>query len=389
MKLYQSMRMALKSINSSKVRAFLTMLGIIIGVSSVIILVSVGQGTTSQITEQLNGLGTNQLTVNITGRGATTSLTYEEALALGDIEGIANVAPVISGNATAKNKTDNVSVTVEGITPSYEEVKDFHVQAGRFLLDIDNEYRQKVALIGSGTAEDLFGTDNPVGQKVQLNGISYKIVGLLETKGSSLSGSNDDIILIPISTAERQLKSKGVRSITIKTTSADTVAAAEKLESTLDAKFNYADNAFSVFDSQEMLETVNSTTDTLSMALAGIAGISLFVGGIGIMNIMIVSVNERTREIGIRKAIGAKKFDILAQFMIESIVLSGLGGVLGVGIGIAGSWLLGKYSALTVSIAWDMVLISFIFSLLIGVIFGMMPANKAARLRPIHALRNE
>ncbi|OMD58665.1 ABC transporter permease [Paenibacillus odorifer] len=384
------MRMALKSINSSKVRAFLTMLGIIIGVSSVIILVSVGQGTTSQITEQLNGLGTNQLTVNITGRGATTSLTYEEALALGDIEGIANVAPVISGNATAKNKTDNVSVTVEGITPSYEEVKDFHVQAGRFLLDIDNEYRQKVALIGSGTAEDLFGTDNPVGQKVQLNGISYKIVGLLETKGSSLSGSNDDIILIPISTAERQLKSKGVRSITIKTTSADTVAAAkEKLESTLDAKFNYADNAFSVFDSQEMLETVNSTTDTLSMALAGIAGISLFVGGIGIMNIMIVSVNERTREIGIRKAIGAKKFDILAQFMIESIVLSGLGGVLGVGIGVAGSWLLGKYSALTVSIAWDMVLISFIFSLLIGVIFGMMPANKAARLRPIHALRNE
>ncbi|WP_143762379.1 ABC transporter permease [Paenibacillus odorifer] len=390
MKLYQSMRMALKSINSSKVRAFLTMLGIIIGVSSVIILVSVGQGTTSQITEQLNGLGTNQLTVNITGRGATTSLTYEEALALGDIEGIANVAPVISGNATAKNKTDNVSVTVEGITPSYEEVKDFHVQAGRFLLDIDNEYRQKVALIGSGTAEDLFGTDNPVGQKVQLNGISYKIVGLLETKGSSLSGSNDDIILIPISTAERQLKSKGVRSITIKTTSADTVAAAkEKLESTLDAKFNYADNAFSVFDSQEMLETVNSTTDTLSMALAGIAGISLFVGGIGIMNIMIVSVNERTREIGIRKAIGAKKFDILAQFMIESIVLSGLGGVLGVGIGVAGSWLLGKYSALTVSIAWDMVLISFIFSLLIGVIFGMMPANKAARLHPIHALRNE
>nr|WP_282579701.1 ABC transporter permease [Paenibacillus odorifer] len=382
--------MALKSINSSKVRAFLTMLGIIIGVSSVIILVSVGQGTTSQITEQLNGLGTNQLTVNITGRGATTSLTYEEALALGNIEGIANVAPVISGNATAKNKTDNVSVTVEGITPSYEEVKDFHVQAGRFLLDIDNEYRQKVALIGSGTAEDLFGTDNPVGQKVQLNGISYKIVGLLETKGSSLSGSNDDIILIPISAAERQLKSKGVRSITIKTTSADTVAAAkEKLESTLDAKFNYADNAFSVFDSQEMLETVNSTTDTLSMALAGIAGISLFVGGIGIMNIMIVSVNERTREIGIRKAIGAKKFDILAQFMIESIVLSGLGGVLGVGIGVAGSWLLGKYSALTVSIAWDMVLISFIFSLLIGVIFGMMPANKAARLRPIHALRNE
>jgi len=389
-KFYQSMRMALKSIYSSKVRAFLTMLGIIIGVSSVIILVSVGQGTTAQITEQLNGLGTNQLTVSITGRGATTSLTYEEALKLGEIEGVENVAPVISGNVTAKHNTENVSVNVEGITPSYEDVKDFHVQSGRFLLEIDTKYRQKVALIGSGTAEDLFGTDNPVGQKVQLNGISYTIVGLLETKGSSLSGSNDDTILIPISTAERQLKSKGVRSITIATTSADTVATAKaKLESTLDAKFNYADNAFNVFDSQEMLETVNSTTDTLSMALAGIAGISLFVGGIGIMNIMIVSVNERTREIGIRKAIGAKKIDILAQFMIESIVLSGLGGVIGVGIGVAGSWLLGEYSSLTVSIAWDMVFISFIFSLLIGVIFGMMPANKAARLHPIHALRND
>jgi putative ABC transport system permease protein len=389
-KFYQSMRMALKSIYSSKVRAFLTMLGIIIGVSSVIILVSVGQGTTSQITEQLNGLGTNQLTVNITGRGATTSLTYEEALALGDIEGIKNVAPVISGNVTAKHNTKNVSITVEGITPSYEDVKDFHVQSGRFLLDIDTEYRQKVALIGSGTAEDLFGVNNPVGQKVQLNGISYTIVGLLETKGSSLSGFNDDTLLIPISTAERQLQSKGVRSITIATTSADTVASVKaKLENTLNKKFNNATNAFSVFDAQEMLETVNSTTNTLSMALAGIAGISLFVGGIGIMNIMIVSVNERTREIGIRKAIGAKKIDILTQFMIESIVLSGLGGVIGIGIGVAGSWTLGKYSSLTVSIAWDMVGISFIFSLLIGVIFGMMPANKAARLRPIHALRND
>lgn len=390
MKLFQSMRMALKSILSNKVRAFLTMLGIIIGVSSVIILVSVGQGTTSQITEQLNGLGTNQLTVNITGRGATTSLTYEEALALGEIDGVDGVAPIISGNVTAKNKTENVSVSVEGITPSYETVKDYHVQEGRFLLDIDTEYRQKVALIGTGTAEDLFGTDDPVGEKVQLNGISYKIVGLLASKGSSLSGSNDDKILIPISTAERQLQSKGVRSITITTTSADTVESVKaELENKLGGKFKNADNAFTVFDAQEMLDTVNSTTDTLTMALAGIAGISLLVGGIGIMNIMIVSVNERTREIGIRKAIGAKRFDILSQFMIEAIVLSGFGGLLGVGIGVGGSWAAGKYSPLNVSIAWDMVMLSFIFSLLIGVIFGMMPANKASRLQPIQALRTD
>ncbi|AIQ28461.1 ABC transporter permease [Paenibacillus sp. FSL P4-0081] len=390
MMLYQSMKMAFKSILSSKIRAFLTMLGIIIGVSSVIALVSVGQGTTSQITESLSSLGTNQLTVNIMGRGATTSLTYEEALALGEIEGVENVSPVITGNVTAKNGTENVSVSVEGITPAYEEVQDFHVQSGRFLLEIDTDYRQKVALIGTDTAEDLFGTDDPVGQKVQLNGSSFKIVGLLESKGSTSGGSSDEKILIPISTAERFLQSKGVRSITITTTSNDNVEDVKtELESTLDAKFSGAENSYSVFDSQEMLETVNETSDTLSMALGGIAGISLFVGGIGIMNIMIVSVNERTREIGIRKAIGAKKINIMMQFMIESVVLSGTGGLIGVGLGLGASWAVGKYTTMNVATSWNMVLISFTFSLIIGVIFGMIPANKAARMRPIYALRND
>ncbi|QSF46443.1 ABC transporter permease [Paenibacillus tianjinensis] len=390
MMLYQSMKMAFKSILSSKIRAFLTMLGIIIGVSSVITLVSVGQGTTSQITESLSSLGTNQLTVNIMGRGATTSLTFEEALALGEIDGVENVSPVISGNVTAKHGTENVSVSVEGIIPAYEEVQDFHVQSGRFLLDIDTEYRQKVALIGTDTAEDLFGTDSPVGEKVQLNGASYKIVGLLESKGSTSGGSSDEKILIPISTAERFLQSKGVRSITITTTSNDNVEDVKtKLESALDAKFSSAENSYSVFDSQEMLETVNETSNTLSLALGGIAGISLFVGGIGIMNIMIVSVNERTREIGIRKAIGAKKINILMQFMIESVVLSGVGGLIGVGLGLGASWAVGNYTTMNVATSWNMVLISFSFSLIIGVVFGMIPANKAARMRPIYALRSE
>lgn len=390
MMLYQSMKMAFKSILSSKIRAFLTMLGIIIGVSSVIALVSVGQGTTSQITESLSSLGTNQLTVNIMGRGATTSLTFEEALALGDIEGVENVSPVISGNVTAKHGTENVSVSVEGIIPAYEDVQDFHVQSGRFLLDIDTDYRQKVALIGTDTAADLFGTDSPVGEKVQLNGTSFKIVGLLESKGSTSGGSSDEKILIPISTAERFLQSKGVRSITITTTSNDNVEDVKtKLESALDVKFSGAENSYSVFDSQEMLETVNETSNTLSLALGGIAGISLFVGGIGIMNIMIVSVNERTREIGIRKAIGAKKMNILMQFMIESVVLSGVGGLIGVGLGLGASWAVGNYTTMNVATSWNMVLISFSFSLIIGVVFGMIPANKAARMRPIYALRSE
>ncbi|WP_342565148.1 ABC transporter permease [Paenibacillus sp. FSL R7-0345] len=390
MMLYQSMKMALKSILSSKIRAFLTMLGIIIGVSSVIALVSVGQGTTSQITESLSSLGTNQLTVSITGRGATTSLTYEEALALGEIEGVENVSPVISGNVTAKHGTENVTVSVEGITPAYEDVQDFHVQSGRFLLSIDTEYRQKVALIGTDTAEDLFGTDSPVGEKVQLNGTSFKIVGLLESKGTTSGGSSDEKILIPIGTAERFLQSKGVRSITITTTSNENVEDVKtKLESALDAKFSGAENSYSVFDSQEMLETVNETSNTLSLALGGIAGISLFVGGIGIMNIMIVSVNERTREIGIRKAIGAKKMNIMMQFMIESVVLSGVGGLIGVGLGLGASWAVGNYTSMNVATSWNMVIISFTFSLIIGVVFGMIPANKAARMRPIYALRND
>ncbi|MBY9080518.1 ABC transporter permease [Paenibacillus sp. HN-1] len=391
MMFFQSLKMAIKSILSGKMRAFLTMLGIIIGVSSVITLVSVGKGTTSQITEQLSSLGTNLLTVNIMGRGATTSLTYEEALALGDIDGVKDVSPIISGSVTAKYGTENTTVTIQGVTPAYESVQNFHVQSGRWLLDIDTEYRQKVALIGSDTAETLFGEGvNPVGEKVQLNGTGFLIVGLLESKGSSLSGSSDETILIPISTAERFLQSKGVRSITIATTSDDKVTdVKDTLEAQLYQKFSNSDSAFSVFDSQEMLETVSSTSDTLSLALGGIAGISLFVGGIGIMNIMIVSVNERTREIGIRKAIGAKKMNILMQFMIESVVLSGFGGLLGVGIGLGASWAIGNYTTMNVATSWDMVLISFVFSLLIGVIFGMMPANKAARMRPIYALRSE
>lgn len=391
MMFYQSLKMAMKSIVSSKMRAFLTMLGIIIGVSSVITLVSVGKGTTSQITEQLSALGTNHLTVSIMGRGATTSLSYEEALALGDIDGVEYVSPVITGSVTAKYGSENTTVTVSGVTPAYESVQDFHVQSGRWLIDIDTEYRQKVALIGTDTAETLFGEGvDPVGQKVQLNGTSFLIVGYLESKGSSLSGSSDETILIPISTAERFLQSKGVRSITIATTSADNVETVKtELESQLYQKFSNSESAFSVFDSQEMLETVTSTSDTLSLALGGIAGISLFVGGIGIMNIMIVSVNERTREIGIRKAIGAKKMNILMQFMIESVVLSGLGGLIGVGLGLGASWAIGHYSSMSVATSWNMVFVAFVFSLLIGVIFGMMPANKAARMRPIYALRSD
>lgn len=390
MNLLQSIKMAWKSIAGAKIRSFLTMLGIIIGVSSVITLVSVGQGTTSQITDQLEGLGTDLLTVNIMGRGSAISLSFEEAMALGDLEGVKAVSPVISGSVTAKKGTTNDTLSIEGIAPSYEEVQDFHVQAGRYIIDMDNEFRMKVALIGTEAASTYFGTDNPVGQTIQLNGSSFTIVGLLESKGSSLTASNDNKLLIPIATAERFLQSRGVRSITVQVQDTKEIETVKtSLEAALDKKFLNADNAYSIFNSQEMLDTLNSTTQMLSLALGGIAGISLLVGGIGIMNIMLVSVSERTREIGVRKAIGAKKRDILMQFMVESTALSGFGGLIGIGLGYGASALIGRYSSLTTTVSIPIVLIAFGFSLFIGVVFGMIPANKAAKLRPIYALRTD
>ncbi|MGN7762438.1 ABC transporter permease [Paenibacillus sp. 22594] len=387
---FQSIRMALMSIIGNKVRSFLTMLGIIIGVSSVILLVSVGQGVTGQISSQLNDLGTNQMAVMITGRGAVNSLEYDEVMAYSKLPGVDLVSPSISSNITAKYRTKNKSVPLEGITPSYEMVKDFHVQSGRFLLDIDIQYRQKVALIGAGTAKKLYGTENPVGKEIQLNGNTFTIVGLLQAKGTTMAGSNDDKILIPVSSAERLLQSKGIQNFTVKVLAdKDVKPVKSRIGSILDKKFLKAKDSYFVYDSKEIMDTVKKTTNTLSIGLAGIAGISLIVGGIGIMNIMIVSVNERTREIGIRKAIGAKKRDVLLQFMIESIFLSTLGGVMGIGVGLGLTWLVGKFTSLQVGYAWNMVVISFLFSLFIGVFFGLLPANKAARLRPIYALRTD
>jgi len=382
--------MAWKSISQNKMRSFLTMLGIIIGVAAVISLVSVGQGATAKVTEQVQGLGTNLITINIMGRGATTSLSYEESMSYASTPGVQAVSPVINGRVTAKNGTENESVSIEGITPEYESVRNFHVQDGRFLLPLDIDYLQKVALIGVTTAQNLFGAENPVGKKVMLNGQSFQIVGLLEQKGSTLGGSNDDKILIPITSAERLLRSKGVQSIYIQTTSPDNVALVKsELEAQLDKKFRGLTTAYSVFDQEDMLSTMTSISSTMTMALAGIAGISLLVGGIGIMNIMLVSVSERTREIGIRKAIGARKRDILTQFLIESVVLAGLGGVLGIGIGVGGGSLISRFTGMTVSTSWSIVTVAFTFSLCIGVIFGLLPANKAAKLRPIDALRTD
>ena len=386
----QGIKMALKSIMSNKMRSFLTMLGIIIGVTSVISLVSLGQGATADVTGQVESLGSNLVTVNIVGRGANTSLTYQEAMDFSSVEGVVGVSPVMSGKVKAKYGNNNIDVTVEGTNSEYEQVRDFHIDNGRFLLPIDIQYGQKVALLGSNTTKELFGFVNPLNEIIRINGINFKVVGVLEEKGSSMIGSNDDKILIPLTTAERVLSEKGIRTLYIQVDTPENVnKVINEVETRLKNYFRGDEDSFRIFNQQEMLETVGSITGILTLAVAGIAGISLLVGGIGIMNIMLVSVSERTREIGIRKAIGAKRKDILIQFLIESVVMSGIGGLIGIGFGNGIASLLARAINISFSFSWDVVLIAFSFSVFVGIFFGIYPANKAAKLRPIEALRFE
>ncbi|RED60236.1 ABC transporter permease [Cohnella lupini] len=391
MNFIQAFKMAIKSILSNKLRSLLTMLGIIIGVTAVIALVALGQGATKSVTEQVESLGTNLLTVNIVGRGTTSTMKAEEAVAIGDtVDGIRYVAPFNSQNSSVKFGTTSVNVSVVGTNADYALVKDYKVSSGRFLAQIDLDVYQKVAVIGSSTATELFGFSSPIGEYVLIQGTRYKVVGVLEEKGSSTTGSNDEVVMIPETSAERLFKSKGVRTIYVQVETTDKIdSVVAGLENVLSDHFRGNTNSYRVFNQSDALSTLTSVSDTLTLALAGIAGISLLVGGIGIMNIMLVSVTERTREIGIRKAIGAKKRDILIQFLIEAMVLSGLGGLLGIGIGVGAAQ--GASSAFDMDIVFsaNVIGVAFFFSVAIGVLFGMFPANKAAKLKPIEALRFE
>ncbi|QCT03539.1 protein of unknown function DUF214 [Paenibacillus algicola] len=388
MNILQGLKMALKSIWSNKLRSTLTMLGIIIGVTAVIALVSLGQGTTKEVTEQVESLGTNLLTVSITGRGASTTLHYEEAMNLKELEGVQYLAPYNSQNASVKFGNRSVDVSVTGTNSDYALIRDYEVAQGRFLSQIDLDFYQKVAVVGYSTAQELFGFNSPVGEFILINGTRYKVVGVLAEKGSTAQGSMDDVVILPLTAAERLASSKGVPAIFIQASSPDTIdSVSESVEQEIAKQFRGDPSSFRIFNQQDTLDTMSSITDTLTVTLAGIAAISLLVGGIGIMNIMLVSVTERTREIGIRKAIGAKRRDILVQFLIESMVLSGLGGVLGILLGFGTGQLVSSLMNIPIVYSADTVLTAFGFSVLIGVMFGVFPANKAAKLKPIEALR--
>jgi putative ABC transport system permease protein len=393
MDILQTVKIAFRGILDNKMRSFLTMLGIIIGVTSVIALVSIGQDATAKVTEQIQSLGSNLLTVNIMGRGANTTLRYDEAMEFANSPNISAVAPVITGNITVKHANNNSNVQVQGTNGDFLTVRNYQLSKGRFIAPTDVNMRQKVAVIGSQIAEDLFGLVDPVGQEIKMGGQTFKVIGILES-ANSMMGSNEEEIYIPITVAERLLQNRGVRVIYIQASSQDTVTLATN-EISLKLSRIFKDNpdsdfqSFRIFDQTQMLDTVNQATGTLTMMLGGIAAISLLVGGIGIMNIMLVSVTERTREIGIRKALGARKRDVMSQFLIESLVISGIGGVIGIITGFLLSRGIAELMDIGVKTTYSVTAIAFGFSMLVGVFFGIYPANKASNLKPIEALRHE
>ena len=403
MQLFQTISMAFKAIAGNKVRSFLTMLGVIIVVMSVIVLVAIGQGTTASVTESISSMGTNLLTVNIMtrsvgGKGGargmnassnskgTVILKLDEILELEQDESIAYVSPTCTGNLTVKAGSTNTTASVMGVLPAYQYIINQGVEQGRYIIDADVDNRSAVCVIGVDLAQDLFGNTNVVGNTVYIDGRKFKIVGVLESKGTSMTGSSDESIVLPFTLAQRMLESTTISSIYVSAVDSLSVdAAQESVERFLYKKYQN-ESTYSVMNQTQMLETANETASTLSLMLGGIAGISLLVGGIGIMNIMLVSVTERTREIGIRKAIGAKRRNILLQFLIESVVISGLGGLLGLVLGYGLMHVLENYVGMSLSMSLGVAELAIAFSMGVGVIFGLYPANKASCLKPIDAL---
>ena len=403
MQLFQTISMAFKAIAGNKVRSFLTMLGVIIGVMSVIVLVAIGQGTTASVTESISSMGTNLLTVNIMtrsvggkggARGMTASsnskgtviLKLDEILELEQDESIAYVSPTCTGSLTVKAGSTNTTASVMGVLPAYQYIINQGVEQGRYIIDADVDNRRAVCVIGVDLAQELFGNTNVVGNTVYIDARKFKIVGVLESKGTSMTGSSDESIVLPFTLAQRMLKSTTISSIYVSAVDSLSVDAAQEVVERFLYKKYQNESTYSVMNQTQMLETANETASTLSLMLGGIAGISLLVGGIGIMNIMLVSVTERTREIGIRKAIGAKRRNILLQFLIESVVISGLGGLLGLVLGYGLMHVLENYVGMSLSMSLGVAELAIAFSMGVGVIFGLYPANKASCLKPIDAL---
>jgi len=390
-KLHQSVKMSVKSILGNKGRSALTMLGVIIGVASVILLTGIGGGASADIETQLATLGTKLITVNFSRGFTSRSVSLEDMAEFVEEnpELLSEFSPYVSGRVQTKVGNVNSYSSLDAVDVSYENIKEVNIVAGRFFNENDIENRSKNVIVGTYIVQDMFAGMNPVGETIKLNGQPFTVIGVYEESGNSTETSADNKVTIPYTTAQRFLKNKNITTYYLSASSEDTVEkAVDATESFIMKKFG-SDQGYTVSSVAEMLDTLDEMMGTLTMMLAGIAAISLVVGGIGIMNIMTVSVSERTREIGIRKAIGARTTDILLQFLIESIFLSAIGGIIGIGVGMGIGQIICNLIDMSFVTQTNMVIMSFLFSIFIGVFFGIAPANKAAKLHPIEALRSE
>ncbi|MFN2150123.1 MAG: ABC transporter permease [Anaerolineales bacterium] len=408
MNIWQAVIEALESLTSNKLRSGLTILGIVIGVGAVIAMLAIGAGAQNSITGEIQGIGSNLIFVF---RGGSEDVRNPKPLTLGDADAIADpfaapsvagVAPILQGSGEVTFAGESVQTTISGVTPDYETVRNYHVTEGEFINDSHLLGRAAVAIIGVEVADKLFGRKAAVtGETIRVEGQPFRVIGVLEEKGGSSFGSEDNQIIVPLSTAQTRLLRRAsadrVDVIFVQATSADAVPeASEEIAQILRTRHRtpIGEDDFTIFSQQDFLDVASSITGILTIFLGGIAGISLLVGGIGIMNIMLVSVIERTREIGLRKAMGARKADILIQFLTESSLLSLFGGILGIALGWLIAFIVGQIAAASDAnivpvVGLDAILMATLFSAGVGLFFGLYPANRAASLQPVEALRYE
>ena len=383
--LRESLRMALRSLIAGKLRAFLTMLGVIIGVGAVIALISIGQAATHTVTTQVQDLGSNLITAS----PAQGVVLYTEDVQWLEhvVPQISKAAPLISGGVTALYQGKNWGTTLTGTTPPSLGIQGRKLAAGRYLIPSDITYRRPVAVLGQTVVQKLFPGVNPIGQMIDVNGTPLLVVGVQKAMGGSLGANQDDEILTPVTTAEEILGTTQLSAVVAEAkTSALAPLAVAQIQAVMNRRFANP-SAADVYSQNQILSALSTITGTLTLMLGGIAGISLLVGGIGIMNIMLVTVSERTREIGLRKAIGAKRRAILLQFLVESSILSLIGGAVGALLGAFGASLLSGALGWQGGVNGGAVALALVFSLTVGIVFGIWPALRASRLDPIEALR--
>jgi putative ABC transport system permease protein len=399
-----ALTLALRALWRNKTRAILTTLGVIIGVASVIAMVAIGAGAQQRIAEQLENMGTNSLVIRSgsvtrggvrTGAGTTTSLTLADAAAIAELPDVLAVAPSVQAPAQVRYRGANWGTVIQGVTPEYFSVRNWPLSEGEAITQAQVTRAGQTCVLGRTVARELFGLLDPLGETLVIKSLPCRVIGVLSEKGATAWGSDqDDAIFAPITTVQRMLRGiTHIERIELTTSGREAAFRTNKAITELLRQRHQlredADDDFRIYNRAELAQTSEESARVFSWLLGSIASVSLLVGGIGIMNIMLVSVTERTREIGIRMALGARPRDILWQFLLESLVLSGVGGLLGVLLGIGGAGVVAKFSQLPVEVTPVSVLIAFLFAGLVGVFFGLHPARKAARLRPIEALRYE